>query len=416
MARPRNPIPLLRFHGSTAQWYFLWEGRRVYLGSDRARAEREYRARVAKLASGQPVVQAPAASPDGLTVAELLLDFVRRVVPDYKDSRDRDRIHAAVRNLSAFAGGDLADRFLAQRLIEFRRHLVTNVKRPDGAPISRVYINYQIGIIKWVWMWAAENEYVRSETAFRLKGVRPLRKGKGGAERSRVAPVEAWQIDAIVPALSPIVAAMVRLQQWTGCRPGEVCRMRRRDISTSPAESVPIPETKLEARASDGVWLYVPESHKNTTRGKARVIAIGRRGQESLAPMLHGCKPDDMIFSPATAAEAHLRRHGRSTEHLASVAHHEAYDRAAYSRAISRAIERVNRERMAAGCLLLVGEAGLVPHWSPGQIRHTTATAVRGQFGREAAAEYLGHSGLEMIDRYAEQAIDTAVRIAKEMG
>lgn len=416
MSRPKNPIPLLRKHAPTEQWYFYANGKRTYLGSDRERAEIEYRAHVARLAGGQAQTSAPRPAGDGVTVGELLLEFFRRVTPDYPERRARDRILATVRNLSAFAGEDVADQFRPQRLVEFRRYLTDELARPDGKPLSRVYVNYQIGIAKWIWAWGAENDYVSAESACKLKLVRPLRKGKGGAERPRVAPVEEWQIDAVIPELHPIVAAMVRLQQWTGCRPGELCRMRRRDLSTSPAEPVPIPETKLSAVAADGVWFYVPESHKNTSRGKARVIAIGERGQEVLTPFLHGLKPDDVVFSPARAATTFLERNGRSTEHLANVKHQATYGRLSYALPITRAIRRINRERIAAGRLLLVGEAGLIPHWSPGQIRHTTATAVRARFGREDAAEYLGHAGLDMIDRYAEQAIETATKIAKAMG
>lgn len=425
MGRRKQLLPTLRFHKPTGQHYY-WDSftkTRVNLGANKERAERRYKAAIAKLASDRADAQTPTLPPTRnldrqISVAELALEYTRRAVPDYRDNRDAARIRAGLLHLSRFAGIEEADRFSAQRLKEFRRHLAAECRqqRDVTKPFSRTYINYLVGVVKMVWAWASENEYIRTETAFRVRGVRPLRRGQGGAERVRVPPVEDWVIDATVPELGPIVAAMVRVQQFTGARPGEICGMRRRDLSIDTSEAVAIPETKLEARANDRCWMFVPAMHKNSGRGKARVLAIGPRCQAVLSPFVVGKRPDDAIFSPAAAALGHLKRLGRSFDHLRHVSHRATYDRSTFAWAVTRAIERVNRKRLAAGCLLLSGSAGLLPHWSPGQIRHTTATAVRARFGREATAEYLGHAGLDLVDRYAEQAIETAVRIAAEMG
>jgi len=92
----------------------------------------------------------------------------------------------------------------------------------------------------------------------------------------------------------------------------------------------------------------------------------------------------------------------------------ECYTIAAYENAIKRAVRRANRAVVKAGEILLLGR--LVPAWCPGQIRHTTATEIRRQFGREAAAEFLGHSGLAVIDVYAEPSAQTAAEIAAKVG
>ena len=41
---------------------------------------------------------------------------------------------------------------------------------------------------------------------------------------------------------------------------------------------------------------------------------------------------------------------------------------------------------------------------------------MREVFGRHEAAEYLGHSGTDTIDTYAERAIQSAAKVAKELG
>lgn len=63
-------------------------------------------------------------------------------------------------------------------------------------------------------------------------------------------------------------------------RPGELCQMRPGDID----------------RVGD-VWTYRPKTHKNQSRGKQRLIAIGPRAQKILRPYL--LRPaDSFCFSP----------------------------------------------------------------------------------------------------------------------
>jgi len=53
---------------------------------------------------------------------------------------------------------------------------------------------------------------------------------------------------------------VVEFQRLTGCRPGESCRLRRRDIDTGGPIS-----------------LYRPPHHKTARRGKSHVVAVGAR-------------------------------------------------------------------------------------------------------------------------------------------
>jgi integrase len=432
MARKANAFPELKFHSPTKQFCVYINGRRKTLGRDQATAEANHRRIVAKLATGEPTASSATArpqlaDPSEVTVAEILASFAERVRPRWIGSSDLARVDATIRHLDLFAGDELARDFRKTRLEEFRRYLIkqkTTGREPSrkgkrgklrsghaGRPYSRTWINYLIGIAKQIFAWAADEDLMSSEQAAKIWRLKPLRRGQGGRETLKVPPVPESVVAATVPELSPVVRALVQIQQLTGARPGEIVCMRRRDISTTAGEPVRIPNTSIDAIAANGVWFYVPASHKNIHRGKPRVLALGPRAQEVLRPFVAGRRPDDSIFSPEEAYRWHLERNERCTDYLdAGGSVRDQYDSKTYGRAVSRAIKRINEQRFAEGPL------ALLPHWSPGQIRHTTATDVRARFGRETAAEFLGHSGLEMIDRYAEQALETAARIATAIG
>jgi site-specific recombinase XerC len=54
--------------------------------------------------------------------------------------------------------------------------------------------------------------------------------------------------------------------------------------------------------------------------------------------------------------------------------------------------------------------------WSPNQLRHSRATAIRERFGIEAAQTVLGHSDPRVTEIYAERDFAMAANIMKEIG
>ncbi len=74
---------------------------------------------------------------------------------------------------------------------------------------------------------------------------------------------------------------MVRLQLLTAARPGEVASIRPRDVD----------------RSDPACWVYRPGSHKTEHHGRERVIVIGPRAQEVLAP-LAGPRPGRLLLLP----------------------------------------------------------------------------------------------------------------------
>ena len=77
----------------------------------------------------------------------------------------------------------------------------------------------------------------------------------------------------------------------------------------------------------------------------------------------------------------------------------EAYDSSSYRRAIQRACEKSG-----------------VPRWHPHQLRHNAATALREQFGIEAARVILGHRSAAVTEIYAEVNRDRAIEVMGQFG
>jgi len=77
----------------------------------------------------------------------------------------------------------------------------------------------------------------------------------------------------------------------------------------------------------------------------------------------------------------------------------DCYDSATYRRAIQRACK-------TAG----------VPRWHPHQLRHNAATALREQFGIEAARVILGHRSAAVTEIYAEVNRSRAIEVIAQFG
>lgn len=87
---------------------------------------------------------------------------------------------------------------------------------------------------------------------------------------------------------------MVQIQRLTGMRPSEVYHMRVGDIDKT---------------RGNGLWYYLPGSHKTEKYIGKKVIPLGKPEQELLAPYLEGKEQTAIVFSPRTAqAERSLEK------------------------------------------------------------------------------------------------------------
>jgi integrase len=364
-------------------------GRDVYLGPWNSSASRQaYDQVIAEwLAQGR---QHPVASID-LTIDDMLARHWLFAEQHYRKNGEPTgelaNIRYALRPLQKLYGSTAAAAFGPLKLKAVREQMVL-----DG--LSRRLINQRIGIIRRVFRWAASEELVPSSVVHGLSAVAGFQKGRSAArETSPVQPVPEATVQATLSFLPPVVRAMVQFQQLTGCRPGEVRTIRPQDVDRSSS-----------------VWQYRPARHKTEHWDHARVILIGPKAQEVLAPYLNR-RPDAYCFSPAESevVRAAERRRLRKTRVQPSQVDRskpcamkrpgKLYSRVSYQRAITRACDRAD-----------------VPHWTPNQLRHLAATKIRAAYGLEAAQVILGHSKADVTQIYAARDLEKARSIIAQAG
>ena len=420
MSRPRNSVPVYRFHKPTGQAYVrLPDGsggrQMVYLGAFGSPESKAAYERVLAEARTRPTATCKVAKPvdatpaSAATVNEVLLAFLRHAAQHYRrpDGTTTNElvefklVCRALRELyghsPAHAFGPLALKAVRQRLID--------------AGLSRGVVNNRVNRVRRVYKWAAGEELVPFATFHALTAVAGLQRGRTVApDHAPVGPVDPAVVEATLPFVRPEVAAMVRVQLATGMRPGEVCAMRPADLDRTTA-----------------VWTYRPGQHKGAWRGKARVIAVGPKAQHVLAGVLPA-DPDEYVFSPRKAVEAmHAERSAKRAtppydSHMARNAAKrvatrrrppaDRYTTSSYGHAILRGVQRANVDRAGGDGPKLPP----LPAWRANQLRHAHGTEVRRRFGLEAAQVALGHARADVTEIYAERDGALATRVAAEIG
>ena len=390
MPRLVEAIPKYRKHRASGQAVVTLSGVDCYLGPYGTKISRlEYDRVVGEwLAAGR---QLPAKDVSALTIVELLARYWKHAKQYYrKDGRptgELDNVRYALRPLRERYGHTLVCDFGPLAIKALQAHMIQN-------GLSRKVINSRIGKIRRVFRWAVSEQLIPDNVLAGLESVEGLKQGRTDArETEPVGPVEDSVVEATLAHLPEVVADMVRLERLAGCRPGEICSLRPRDVCTRGE-----------------VWCYVPTSHKTQHHGRQRRIFIGPRGQEVLRKYL--LRPADAYcFSPADSERNRRRtmREHRKTKVQPSQADRrkrrpkwkpgERYDKDDYARAIRRACDKAG-----------------VPRWAPNQLRHAAGTEIRAKFGLEAAQTVLGHSKANTTEIYAARDFARAAAIIREVG
>ena len=406
MSRTPNRTPPLRYHKQTRRYYIFYGGKRVYLGSQRSKAEKRRLDMIASIISGAPAPVVHSIPSGGMTLASAVVQFREWAVTFYTDSRTLFRFDVMITAaLSVHAETPVA-LFDGEAVEDIREHLLG--RKPQ---LARGYINCLIRALKTMFAWFKKRKIVSAGVLAEVRQVRALMPGDGGRETTPVPPVEVWVVNATRPECSPTIRAMIDLQRATGMRPGELCQMRRCEITTSPDEAIPVPGQSRHVKAVDvngtAIWLYVPSRHKNLHRGKMRVVAIGPEGQKVLTPFLNRA-PNDYIFRPAddlTPAQQKALDVGT------------CYTVRAFHNALVRAVQRANKLRRQAADKGLIPTYVEVPSWSPNQLRHAAAEAAAEKTDAESAAILLGHSASRRaLDAYVAACIQRASEPAAKVG
>ena len=397
-SRPDH-VPAYKLHKPSGQARVIIRGRQVYLGPYGSAASREKYGRLIAEYAAASAAAGPQPAGENLLVVQLVAAYWQFAEGYYrKDGKPTDHLFAVRRalailrliygNTPAVEFGPLAFRAIQGQLIDAGR--------------SRVYINTLCGIIKRMFKWGVSQELV-PETIYRALATVPgLKRGRSAArEPEPIGPVADEVVQATLSHLPAVVADMVRFQRLTGCRPGEVCKLRPCDLD----------------RSAD-VWAYRPAGHKTVHLGRGRIVWIGPQAQEVLLPYLLRAE-DSFCFSPAESEEkrkAEMRGKRKTPVQPSQVDRRNRrpkrkpavrYVKDAYTRAVERAVQMANRSRPADEQL---------PAWTPNQLRHAVATRIRREFGLEAAQVVLGHTTADVTQVYAERDSRLAAEVMKRIG
>ena len=371
---------------------------------------------------------------DGLTVAEAVNAFRKHAEGRYGPSSHLANYKGAFRPLVRMFGHEPVARFGPRKLKAVLAELAKSH--------CRTATNRHLVRIKTAFKWMQSEELLPRGTYEDLRTVTGLRFGEG-RESPRVLPVPEDMLQATLPHMVCAVRAAVEVQLLTGARPGEILGLRPCDlIREGRAEIVP------------GVWLDLGPiwaaslaEHKNTHRGKSRVLLFGPRAQAVLAPLLNGRDPDAYLFSPQEAEAERLkaRHRGRKTpmccgntpgsnrKRRPRRTPGERYAVTAYQRAVGYSCDRAfpppehlrrGDGETAAEWETRLGEAGLAElnawrkahRWHPHQLRHLAATRLRAEFGIELARTILGHSSASVTEIYAQDDMKAAAEAMQRVG
>lgn len=259
-------------------------------------------------------------------------------------------------------------------------------------------VNKRVNKIRQVFKWAASEELVPEGVWVALQTVQSLPAGRQLARESDpVRPVANRWVWAVVGDVTSVVGAMVQLQYWTACRPGEAVLLRPID---------------LEMTGIDGeqmrVWRWHPPQHKTAWRERQRkrgrkTILVGPQAQAAIQRFLS--RPvEAFCFSPLESereryAECENHRHQVVVEPKTGRRVGDRYTEATYSRAIRYACKRLG-----------------VPEWSPNQLRHTALTRLGNQFSDDLARVVAGHAKIDTTEIYLERELTKAAEVMARVG
>ena len=350
------------------------------------------------MADGRDTRPGPGGGPTGagrpgLTVDESILAFWIHAEahyrgPDGLPTGEADNFREALKPARRLYGHTRAAEFGPLALRAIRDEMVRS-------GLARTTVNARIGRIRRVFRWAASLELIPTAVPLGLATVTGLQRGRTQApEPGGVQPVPLRDVEATLPHLPSPVAAMVRVQLASGCRAGEVVRMRARDL------------------ALDGpVWEYRPATHKTAWRGRDRVVLLGPKAQEVIRGLI-GADRDAYLFDPCRAVRERSEVGGEGARRRPAGPRPSRGAREAARPTPGRPyLVRSYQHAVARACL----RAGVAP-WTPLQLRHTAATEIRTQFGLEAAQVVLGHSKADVTQIYAERDLARAREVMREVG
>ncbi|MCZ7649280.1 MAG: site-specific integrase [Planctomycetota bacterium] len=370
--------------GNPARAFVVLAGRRVYLGEHGTPESREaYRRVLAEWAAGSGA--APVAARE-LTISELCVLHFKYVKatylkPDGKFTSEVGCRKSCLRILRKLYKTLPAADFGPKKLRAVRAAMI-------GKGWTRKTINGAVSRLRACFKWAASEELIPASVFHALQTVTGLRAGRTEAPEGRAGrPVPVDHVRRVLPFLPSPVAALVKIQWYTGARAGEIVALRA---------------TEIDCKGK--VWLYKPAAHKTAFHGHDRTIVFGPKAQRILRRFIESRPVGQPLFSPVEAereryarCKTHRRKNQKENEPKTSRRLGDHYDVDTYRRAITRACEKAG-----------------VPEWTPHRLRHSAITRVKRRFGMEAARAFAGHQVHAMTQHYSREADKAKARSVVE--
>ena len=403
MGRKPNAVPSYLKH-RTGQAFVKVQGKNHYLGLYGSPESRvAYTKFLAQL--GQSTTPPPTKEirSEGITITEALIAYWRWTEDRFKkhrgDARAANDIKMALRLLRQKYGDKPLAKFAPSWLITLREDMAKQ-------DLARVTINRRVTMLKTFARWTVSRELAPSAMLVAIQALEGMRYGEGGRETARSRdPVPVEVVEATLPYLPPLVAALVMFIRLTGCRVGEA-----RKLTTGMIDQ------------SGPIWRATLVEHKTARYGRPRIIFISQECQAVLKPWLRPDNPDAVIFDPKLVDE-------RSNIPGRKLAPGEKYNRTSLAQCLRRAcarafphpeVELIRSLEPTKYVDRKIGEWkrkhrdeldkwNKAHCWSLAQLRHTRATEIREQHGVDVCAVLLGHSKVDMSLHYSAQATKHAI-------
>ncbi len=397
MARPKSAVPSYQHHKPSGQAFIRVTGpggvrKTVYLGKHNSpNSKAEYARLVQAVGTNTAAINCPSVT--DITVAELLVAFLKHAEGHYRhrDGKPTSEIWSfkSVAKL-------LREQFAHYLVGDFGPSALKALRsRMVGQGWCRKTVNKSVTRVRSIFKWGVSEELVPVDVLASLASVAGLQRGRSKArDPEPVKPVQAENVDQILPHVPRGVRGLILFQRYTGARPGEATILRMVDIEQSGT-----------------TWKYTPTTHKNAWRGNARTIAIGPLCRS----LLEEYKTTDLnapVFRTPDGTAYTVSGYRQAVERACDVAF-PAPGELAQRDDETFAAWRARLTQVQLTALTLWQKKH---RWHPNQLRHTYATEVRRLFGLEGAQVALGHSKADITQVYAERDDALGAKVAEGIG
>lgn len=272
MGRKKLLVPTHCHHKASGRSYIVWNGTEIYTGiSGSIEAAETYARMVSNILSvGEPC---PKSGIDTrITVAKLAIKYLEHVKRNKPPDSDEDKaIARVVRDMAAMDYP--AEKFSPARLTELIQSWIDK-------PLALTTVNMKHNYVLVMFRWGAQMDLVSSLVWSSLKTVPKIKPGRSAAKQpKKIQPVPNEVVESILSHCQPRIAAVLKMQIYTGMRCGEVLRMTMAEIHGN---------------------IYAPYKHKNRFRNKDRTIYLGPKAME----LIEKWKTDDphaLLFTAMTS-------------------------------------------------------------------------------------------------------------------